>query len=61
MSLPICSSLVDEFFLRLHANGYQPTSQLPMVLLPDGASEASAVVAQAMTIINQLNKGNGNK
>ena len=32
-----------------------------IVLLPDGATEASAVVAQAMTIINQLNKGNGNK
>ena len=32
-----------------------------IVLLPDGATEASAVVAQAMTIINQLNKGNGNQ
>jgi hypothetical protein len=38
MSLLICSSLVDEFFLRLRANGYQPTSQLPMALWPDGAN-----------------------
>ncbi|MBU3003895.1 slipin family protein [Paraglaciecola arctica] len=28
-----------------------------VVLLPDNATEASGVVAQAMTIINQLNKG----
>jgi regulator of protease activity HflC (stomatin/prohibitin superfamily) len=28
-----------------------------VVLLPDGSTEAAGVVAQAMTIINQLNKG----
>ena len=28
-----------------------------VVLLPDGSTEAASVVAQAMTIINQLNKG----
>ncbi|MCF2947346.1 paraslipin [Paraglaciecola aquimarina] len=28
-----------------------------VVLLPDGGTEAASVVAQAMTIINQLNKG----
>ena len=28
-----------------------------VVLLPDGGTEAAGVVAQAMTIINQLNKG----
>jgi regulator of protease activity HflC (stomatin/prohibitin superfamily) len=28
-----------------------------VVLLPDGSTEAANVVAQAMTIINQLNKG----
>ncbi|CAB4814062.1 unannotated protein [freshwater metagenome] len=38
MSLLICSSLVDEFSHQLPANGYQPTSQLPTVLWPDGAS-----------------------
>jgi hypothetical protein len=38
MSLLICSSLVAAFFRQLPANGLQPTSQLPTVLWPDGAS-----------------------
>jgi hypothetical protein len=38
MSLPICSSLVDEYFRQLPASGLKPTSQLLMALWLDGAN-----------------------